>query len=556
MVKRRSMTLLAVGAALVLSASTVAPAQGQAEQGIRISLAEVLRLALDNNLDLVSARKDPAISGERVEVQKAAFDGGFNTSFFGNGFETEPSDEFTSSGIGNTYGVRGQYTELFGFGGDIDLTLITTRRKGAGSIFFIPRDRDVIEVPDPADIDPSDGIDTITIAGDGLDDPFYQSQLNLTFNVPLLRGRGKEATKEQLLLAEGNLEISRNELRRQAELTLETVEGAYWDVLAAIRDLDVKKQALKRAEDLLELNRKKVEVGTLAPIEITQAEAGVASQEEGVILAREGLENAEDELRRLLAIPWGDPMWGMHIIPTDTPVFQALEIDLDQSIEEALGSRPELVNARRELRNKQLSERVARNRAKHGLDLALTFSPEGNSNNIEDFVFDDPTLPPSEQLGPGAGNAGDTYDELIESDFFTWQGSLTYSIPIGNRQAKADFRIATLDREKSEVDLQNQTQSIKVEVRRAVRSIDSGIQRVQAARTNVRLQTEKLEAEQKKFENGMSTSFEVLTFQNDLADAELSLIRAALDYTKALAGLERSKGTLLQARGFSLGDAQ
>ena len=99
----------------------------------------------------------------------------------------------------------------------------------------------------------------------------------------------------------------------------------------------------------------------------------------------------------------------------------------------------------------------------------------------------------------------------------------------------------------------NQEQTVRIDVRRSVRAVDSGIKRVAAARENVRLQTEKLEAEQKKFENGMSTSFEVLTFQNDLADAELALIRAALDYTRALTGLERSKGTLLQARGLSLG---
>ena len=116
------------------------------------------------------------------------------------------------------------------------------------------------------------------------------------------------------------------------------------------------------------------------------------------------------------------------------------------------------------------------------------------------------------------------------------------------------YRIATLSRQKSEVVLANQEQTIRVDVRRAVREVESGTQRVTAARTNIRLQKQKLNAEQKKFENGMSTSFEVLTFQNDLADAELSGIQAVLDYTKALAALERSKGTLLQARGLHIAE--
>ena len=102
--------------------------------------------------------------------------------------------------------------------------------------------------------------------------------------------------------------------------------------------------------------------------------------------------------------------------------------------------------------------------------------------------------------------------------------------------------------------MQNQEQDIRVDVRISARSVESGIKRVEAARKNVELQQKKLEAEQKKFDNGMSTSFEVLTFQNDLADAELGRIRAALDYVKSLTALERSKGTLLEARNLSLGE--
>ena len=129
---------------------------------------------------------------------------------------------------------------------------------------------------------------------------------------------------------------------------------------------------------------------------------------------------------------------------------------------------------------------------------------------------------------------------------------MTFSYPLRNRAAKANYAIAQLNREKSAVDVKNQEQTIRVEVRRAVREVESGKKRVDAARANVVLQRKKLEAEQKKFENGMSTSFEVLTFQNDLADAELAEIRALIDYNKALVALERVKGTLLEARGLTL----
>jgi outer membrane protein TolC len=125
-------------------------------------------------------------------------------------------------------------------------------------------------------------------------------------------------------------------------------------------------------------------------------------------------------------------------------------------------------------------------------------------------------------------------------------------VPIGNRQAKAEFAKARIARRKAETDLLNQEQTIRVEVRQAARGVESGMKRVEASRANVTLQRAKLDAEQKKFDNGMSTSFEVLTFQKDLADSELRLVRAGLDYAKALAGLERAKGTLLEARGLSI----
>jgi outer membrane protein TolC len=307
---------------------------------------------------------------------------------------------------------------------------------------------------------------------------------------------------------------------------------------------------LIRAEDLLELNRKKVEVGTLAPIEITQAEAGVASQEEGVIVAEMTLRDAEDELRRLMAIPESDPMWDMAINCLDRPDFEVRAVDLDDAIATAMRSRPEMFAGEQTLQNRELNERVARRQVRHQLDFNANYQPQGASLDVPAYFLDpfsDTIVPPENaDLGPSA-------TRIFNGEFYTWSAGLTYRVPIGNRAARADFARAKLSRQQAEVDLQNQEQTIRVEVRRAARAVDSGIKRVEAAQVNVGLQRKKLEAEQKKFDNGMSTSFEVLTFQNDLADAELSQVRATLAYIKALAALERSKGTLLEDRGLTMG---
>ena len=141
--------------------------------------------------------------------------------------------------------------------------------------------------------------------------------------------------------------------------------------------------------------------------------------------------------------------------------------------------------------------------------------------------------------------------QIPPMDSFIW---LTYAYPFGNRAAKSNYAISKISSEKSQIALESVMQDVRVDVRRSARAVESGYERVVAARKNTELQTKKLEAEQKKFDNGMSTSFEVFTFQTDLRNAQLSLIRALLDYNKSLADLERAKGTLLESKGLKLAD--
>jgi outer membrane protein TolC len=224
-------------------------------------------------------------------------------------------------------------------------------------------------------------------------------------------------------------------------------------------------------------------------------------------------------------------------------------IDVDQAIAIGLQQRAEVKSAEQTVDNRMLSERVARRQVRHQLDFAVNYTPQGSS-------LDSPAI-----IDPSSGGLffaeqtaemEESISRIFNGDEYNWNVRLTYRVPIGNRAAKAEYARSRLSREQSQVDLDNQEQTVRVEVRRAARAVESGIKRVQAARKNVELQQKKLDAEQKKFDNGMSTSFEVLTFQNDLADAELSEIRARLDYIKALAGIERAKGTLLESRGLSL----
>ena len=534
--RRRWSSLSIASAACLLLLSGGALAQSDVDgDAMNLTLADALQIALENNLSLEAARVAPEVAAEQIVFQEGAFDGTFSVGAQYNDNsadqtitvikcpEVDPNDPNpvpcnpgdTTPGFDNSDRLAGSvgWTDPLKFGASYTvefkpLDFSSTSRTVNTTGFF------------------SDTVSEGT-----------QGDLVLRYDMPLLRGFGKQVNTESLVLARTDAEKSLDTMRGEAITVIEQAEGAYWDVVARRAELRVANMALNRAEDLLELNRKKVEVGTLAPIEITQARAEVASKTEGVIVAEVNLLNAEDELRKLLSFPADDPAWSRAIMATDRPSFTEQEIDLEGAIEVAMSTRPDILSARRNLSQKELSAVVARKNARQQLDLSALVTP-GRFDNDRGFEF--PTAPTQDSL------------TNTDGDGMNWQIGLTYTMQIKNRQRRANERIAALNLSKAGVDLLNAEQTVRVEVRTAIRNVESGYKRVEAARINVDLQTEKLDAEQKKFDNGMSTSFEVLTFQNDLADAELRLISAGLDYAKGLTAIERAKGTLLDARGLSI----
>lgn len=502
--------------------ATALPGRAQAPpdppDAIRYTLAECLRLALANNLDLVSARVDPKVAENRIVATDARFDGvigadaGYQettqdqriTDLTGGATTDAPTDS-TSGNLGVSF------SNLLEFGASYDFSINystfdeTSRQINVTTGFL------------------QDNIINATTTG-----------LALQYQMPLLKGYGKEVNTVDVLLAESGLAITKDDLRLQAMQTVQQVENAYWNLLAARAAFNVAQESLKLARDLYDLNKKKVEVGTLAPIDITQAESGVAAREETVIVAETQVANAEDELRRLLAIPEDDPAWSRRILPTDRPPAEQSGVDVDAALAAALEHRPEIATARRRLADNELEERVAKRNVRHTLDLTARVAPDTSDSDFSQ------TLPLP-------------LNTTIATDQTDWRVGLTYGFPLRNRQAKADYAIATLNREKGQIDLQNVEQTIRVDVRTAARNVESGAKRIAAARSNTVLQRKTLEAEQKKFDNGMSTSFEVLRIQTDLSDAQVREIQALLDHTKAIADLERAKGTLLEARGLTIG---
>jgi outer membrane protein TolC len=293
-----------------------------------------------------------------------------------------------------------------------------------------------------------------------------------------------------------------------------------------------------------------VDVGTLPPIEVTTAEAEVASREEQVIVAETNLGNAMDILRQLIGVPETSADWDEAIVPTDRPGFSPIDVDLDSAILRAYDSRPDIRQAELAIRNAQLSERFFENQARPDLVASGTYASTGNNF---DFVAAEPTIPgaPPEFRRIDQSSA-DAFQEIPDLDNTFWSIQLQLVVPLGNRDARARLRRAKVIAEQERLALESLKLQAKVEVRNAVRGLVSASRRVASARANLALQRKKVDAEQKRYENGLSTAFQVLEFQNDLREAEQSEIAAIIDYNNAEVSLLRAQGILLEERGVTL----
>ncbi|OLD64176.1 MAG: hypothetical protein AUI47_07160 [Acidobacteria bacterium 13_1_40CM_2_68_5] len=533
------LTLLAVVAApaAMAQAPSASPPPAETPPGRQpsvappyvLSLQDALTATLENNLDIVVRSYDPLQSESKVIASESFFD-----PFFA-GTATSSLDEqsrltafvgrFSSNDKAHLYTLRFEDPLLTGGRYRIDVnanddslkrTLFDACDTTAGAC-----------VSDPFKLCVTDSDCVSSSQSKG-----FNAQYALTFIQPLLRNFGKTANKVFIVVAHNSLGIDEARFRQTVLDTLSAAEKAYWDLNFAIMDLKTQQAALKLAQDFLEENRIKVRVGTLAPIEITQAEAGVADREETVITGENLVRTAEDALRRVMNVPKSSPIWDQPIQPSDPPPLVEMAPDMDAAVASAQKHRPDLEQARLDLGSQEANLAFRKNQKRWGLDFTGTY---GN-------------------LGFASTSYHDSFRDLKDRNQTDWSLLLSMNVPLGNRLADANFAVAEYQVAQSRYRLETLEQAARVEVRNAVRSVETNLKRVKAAQVNSRLQREKLAAEQKKFENGMSTSFQVLSFQTDLRTAESRENAAITDYNKSLVELQRVQGTLLEAKNMRMPD--
>jgi outer membrane protein TolC len=363
-------------------------------------------------------------------------------------------------------------------------------------------------------------------------DPTLEGNLAVTVVQPLLRNFKFDTIKQQLFQSRKNREIADVDLRQTVALTSQSVRLAYWDYVYAINALKVAQQTLDLAQESLRNTRSRVEIGTLAPIDIVQAESEVASREEAVILAEAQIGQAEDQLRSLIYDPKEPDFFNIRLEPTDQAPFVVQEVDVTAAVQNALRDRTDLVAARKRLEITDYNVRYFRNQALPFLDARLDYNSTGLGGTQLVRDPNSPEFPP-----PVIGEINRSYSDVIADifgfNFPTWRLSLNVTYPIGNSNADASLARTRVEKTQAETSLRQLELTIATQVRDAGRQLVANAKRVEATRAASLLAERRLEAEEKKFAAGMSTSFEVFQAQRDLALARSNQLRAVLDYTQS-----------------------
>ncbi len=487
----------------VASGQQLSPAESQdMRQKLFLSVDEAINLALQNNLDISIEQYNPEIKKEEIRNAESAFDSSTSADLNQTFNESESSTTPTGIskldlGIGKRFTSGGSYQ--FGFSSGVNTFDGTTT-----SIELDP------ETGSPAEIETD------------LENS-YENSLTLTLNQPMLKDFGAEVNMTAIHTARKNRDISVSQLRSKIIDVVSQVKKAYWDVVNAAADLEAKKLSLQLANDLVKINEAQVNVGTLAPIEVLQAKAQAASRGVDVTTAELAVLNAEDQLKKLLNFTEDDPVWGAALILTDAPGEEHYSITLEEGIEAALAYQESLKQLQQTIEIKELSTNYAENQLLPDLKLLGTLGTSGTNTGWGDSI----------------GDMGSFKEFEV-----TVGANLSY--PLGNRSAQSEYNKAKLELEQAKLSLRNTEQQIIVQVRVAHRRVATAYDLIGATRIARELAEEQLDAEQKKFNEGLSTNFQVLDYQDKLTKARTAESAAISAYNQELVDLEQAIGITLQ----------
>lgn len=379
--------------------------------------------------------------------------------------------------------------------------------------------------------------------------PRYGSTLTFDFVQPLLKNFGLRASRREIILAENNRDMTEKQFRQTLLDTIYQVERAYWNLAYSIDNLRVQKQSLQLALDLLEENKRKIEVGTMPPIEIYTSEAEVANRRAEILAAEALVKNNQDRLKRIINIPLAEGEEQVDVVPSDKPAFEKREIRFREALDTAMAKRPDLESLRVNVKTQKFNVKYAGNQLLPELNLRASYWSPGISGDQIEYLDDNPFT--RVVVGTVPGPASDALKDAFKFKYQNWSVGLVLNIPLNSILSRAEHARAKLALEQAQWRLKDLEQEVILEIRAAMRNVETNYQRVQAYRAARELAEKKLEAEQEKFRVGKSTNFFLLQFQRDAADARSAELRSLVDYVLSTADLDRVLGTTFETKNIT-----
>lgn len=387
--------------------------------------------------------------------------------------------------------------------------------------------------------------------------PSWTTGLGAELRQPLLQGRSIDPARRTLWVARIDRERSLSSLRRSAEETVASAEKAWWTLLATGREVEARQSAVALAERQRDDVAVRISAGTLSEADAAAPEAEVERRRGDLFGAREAVAQAENALKAILLDDPADPLWSARLVPAGVGEKEAEgpdAADPEAAAQRADGARTEVEEARKLIARVEIEEEQARNRVLPQLDLVASYLARGLAGSQNPGA--PPPLLPVPVVVPSQleGGLGTSSGHLFENRFPDASIGLSLTVPLGNRSARADAAIARIQREQAAVGLARTRQRVEVEARNAAAALTSARQRTDAARAGRRAAEVLLGAEQDRFDAGLTTSYFVLTRQNDLTQARIAESSAAADLARARVELLRATGGLLKARGVELSE--
>jgi outer membrane protein TolC len=489
--------------------TTSLPQVGQgAAQGeiVKLTRDEAVRLALENNPDLAVTRFEPAVSDARVSAAHAVFLPTFSSSVQRNSAQTPPVNLFSGeSGIQTSF-----------WSGDAG---ITHQLKWGGASYDVSFNSQRATTDNP--------FTSFT--------PSLTSTLQAVFSQPLLRNFKTDTARAQVEIEERNRQVADIQVRERSAQVSADAEAAYWALVAALAFVDVQQRSLDLALELERTNRARVDVGQSPPLDLVAARAEAAQRRENLIVARTSALQAEDALRTLIVDPKRTDYWNIRLDPAERVPAVGGQPDVDTAVRRALAERSDIATARKQIENNETNVALAKNQTLPDLRAQATYvtNGQGGSRLLRTDGF------PGTITGVQGTSFGSVLGQVLSSDYPTWTVGLTLSYPLGRSANEANLARAQIERDQAAARVRSMELSVVREVRDAALRLEQNRQRIETAKLGRELAEQRLDAEQKRFEVGMSTSFLVIQAQRDLAVARDNEQRAYLDYQLAAVTFER-----------------